>query len=261
MNKFLISLLSIFGLHAHASDYSEYERHTYENTRIDASASLPYRVLLPDNFDENTAYPLVLFLHGAGERGNDNVAQLTHGASMFLSPEFKENYPAVVVFPQAALNDYWVNVDVNRESSPIEFHFKSGAEKTVSMKLLSALVDELRAKPYVDKTNVLVMGLSMGGMGTYDIIASKPGVFKAAVAICGGGHPDLAMTITSTPVWAFHGEDDEVVPLSASKTMVDAINAEGGSAKLTIYPNTGHNSWDDAFAEPELFPWLFSHLK
>ena len=110
--------------------------------------------------------------------------------------------------------------------------------------------------------HAVLLGLSMGGMGTYDIIASMPGDFQSAVAICGGAHPALAEQMDlSKPVWAFHGDEDLVVPLSASQQIVDAINAAGGKAKLTVYSGVAHNSWDDTFAEPELLPWLFAQLK
>jgi predicted peptidase len=261
MNKIIISLLSILGFQAQAADFPEYEKHQYNNKLINENQALPYRMLLPENFDKNKVYPLVLFLHGAGERGSDNIAQLTHGASLFLAPQFREQYQVITVFPQAAAEDYWVNVDVRRDVSPIEFHFKSDAVQTMSMQLLNGLIDDLASRSYIDQNKMVVMGLSMGGMGTYEILANMPGAFQAAVAICGGGHPDLAKKMDiNTPVWAFHGEDDDVVPLAASMTMVEAINAQGGKAELKVYPDTTHNSWDKTFAEPELFPWLFSHF-
>ncbi|MFC4701572.1 prolyl oligopeptidase family serine peptidase [Glaciecola siphonariae] len=262
MKTLLVTLLLLLGLKAHATDFSQYEKHQYANADIVQNQSLPYRMLMPDNFDAKKKYPLILMLHGAGERGDDNIAQLTHGAEMFLTEQFRSTYPAIIVFPQAAKDDYWVNVDVKRDTRPIEFTFKVDAAKTPSMQLLLGLVEELSNTPYIDSDKMAVMGLSMGAMGTYDIISTLPGTFKAAVPICGGGHPDLVNTMDlSAPVWAFHGELDDVVAVAESKKMVNAINAAGGNAKLTIYPDVKHNSWDNAFAEANLLPWVFSHLK
>nr|WP_136252838.1 dienelactone hydrolase family protein [Ningiella ruwaisensis] len=263
MKKVFLSLLSLFGLAANAQpvDYPEYEKHQFTDTRFNTKASLPYRILYPANFDASKKYPVVLFLHGAGERGSDNVAQLTHGAELFLSESFRQSYPAIVVFPQAAEDDYWVNVEVERAPNNNVFHFKPlNAPKTQSMALLQGLVLDLKERDYIDADNMLVMGLSMGGMGTLDIIASMPSSFRAAVAICGGAHETLAPIIAkSTPVWAFHGSDDEVVPLSASEEIINAIIAHEGDAKLKIYDGVGHDSWNNAFEEPELISWLFSY--
>ncbi|WP_395341086.1 prolyl oligopeptidase family serine peptidase [Ningiella sp. W23] len=260
MKTLLISILALLSFQVSADDYPEYEKHVYTDKKYSSKASLPYRMLLPANFDSSKSYPLILFLHGAGERGNDNEAQLTHGAALFLNPSFRNRIPAVVVFPQAAQDDYWVNVDVDRSLSGNTFYFKADAPKTQSMSLLLDLIDELGNRAFIDQHNMLVMGLSMGGMGTYDLLATRPNTFKAAVAICGGAHPQLGAEIAPTPVWAFHGDQDKVVPLSASQVIVDAINTKGGNAKLTVYEGVEHNSWDNAFAEPELLTWMFSHV-
>ncbi|WP_197414346.1 prolyl oligopeptidase family serine peptidase [Lacimicrobium alkaliphilum] len=223
--------------------------------------TLPYRILYPLNFDPEQSYPLVLFLHGAGERGDDNLAQLTHGAELFAREAIQREYPAIVVFPQAAEEDYWANVDVNSESSPYKLRFADkDAQPTQAMQLLLGLMDELSSEPFVDQQRIYVGGLSMGGMGTYEILARRPKMFAAAIAICGGGNlKNAGHYRQGLPLWAFHGEDDEVVDADLSEQMVAAINQHGGNARLTLYKDTGHNSWDKAFSEPDLFPWLFSH--
>jgi predicted peptidase len=223
--------------------------------------TLPYRILYPLNFDAEQTYPLVLFLHGAGERGDDNLAQLTHGAELFARQAIQREYPAIVVFPQAAEEDYWARVEVRQDSRPYQLRFADKEDQpTQAMQLLLALMDELSAKPFVDRQRIYVGGLSMGAMGTYEILARRPHMFAAAIAICGGGNPENAGHYRQgLPLWAFHGEDDEVVDVGLSEQMVAAINEQGGSARLTLYKDTGHNSWDRAFTEPDLLPWLFSH--
>ena len=154
-----------------------------------------------------------------------------------------------------------MNVDVDRTPGAYNFDFKFDVPKTQSMSLLLDLIAQLKSRDYVDASNMLVMGLSMGAMGTYDLLSSSPNDFKAAVAICGGAHPKLASLMNpQVPVWAFHGDQDDVVPLSASEIIVDAINSQGGQAMLTVYEGVGHDSWNNAFAEPELMSWLFKHV-
>lgn len=223
--------------------------------------TLPYRLLYPRNFDPEQSYPLVLFLHGAGERGDDNLVQLTHGAELFAGEAIRREYPAIVVFPQAAEEDYWARVEVEQDSRPYALRFADKeTQPTQAMQLLLGLMDELSAKSFVDQQRIYVGGLSMGGMGTYEILARRPQMFAAAIAICGGGNLENAKHYRQgLPLWAFHGAEDDVVDADLSEQMVAAINQHGGNARLTLYKDTGHNSWDRAFAEPNLLPWLFSH--
>ena len=222
--------------------------------------TLKYRILYPKDFSKNKKYPVVLVLHGAGERGNDNESQLTHGSELFLKNQ--EKFPAIVIFPQAPKEDYWAKVEVNRDTIPFKFNFKNDEESTKSLKLVVGLMENLLTKDFVDKDRIYVGGLSMGGMGTYEIIYKKPEMFTAAFAICGGADPFIAKAYPKGfNIWIFHGEKDDVVPPEYSKTMARVINSNGGNAKLSLYPNDNHNSWDSAFAEPELLPWLFNQTK
>lgn len=201
-------------------------------------------------------------LHGAGERGRDNEAQLTHGSSLFLKDTLRKKFPAIVVFPQVEPEDYWARVEVNRDTVPLQFNFKNMQEPTKAMRLLMELSDQLDAEEYVDTSKIYIGGLSMGGMGTYEIIYRKPDFFAAAFAICGGADPAIVEKYPKEfPIWIFHGEKDDVVPPEWSKTMAREINTHGGNAKLSLYPDDNHNSWDSAFSEPYLLPWLFSNQK
>lgn len=224
----------------------------------------PYRVMLPEQFDPQKAYPVVLFLHGAGERGNDNETQLTNGGKYFV--EHRTDYPAIVIFPQAPKEDYWAAATVDRSEYPFSIDFPFTGENNVpasdALKGVIAMVDWLSELPYVDTTRMYLMGLSMGGMGSYEILARKPDIFAAAVIICGGANVALVNDIRpDLPVWIFHGDADQVVLPEYNIRMVDGLKARGNPVRFTSYPGVGHNSWDPAMAEPELLPWLFAQKK
>lgn len=241
-----------------AQDRELFERREY----ISENDTLRYRILFPEDFSENKKYPLLFVLHGAGERGRDNDAQLTHGSDLFLKAEMRKVFPAIVIFPQVESGDYWAKVEVNRDSIPLQFEFKNQEEPTKAMRLLMDFSEEIAAKKFTDTNRVYVGGLSMGGMGTYEILYRKPEFFAAAFAICGGADPAIVDKYRKgLNIWIFHGEKDDVVPPEFSKTMARVINSKGGNAKLSLYPEDNHNSWDTAFAEPYLLPWLFSHKK
>ncbi|NJW54093.1 carboxylesterase family protein [Salinimicrobium oceani] len=258
-NKFLL-ILAFLTLQS-AAEAQNLELYQYEQF-VSEGDTLGYRILYPEAFSASKQYPLVFVLHGAGERGNDNKAQLTHGGKLFLQQNVREEFPAIVVFPQVKKDDYWAQVEVERDSFPLQFNFRNTDAPTKAMKLLMALADELAAKPYTNANKIYVGGLSMGGMGTFEILSRKPQFFAAAFAICGGADPAIAEAYRKgLNIWIFHGEKDDVVPPELSKTMAREINSYGGNAKLSLYPNDNHNSWDSAFAEPYLLPWLFSITK
>lgn len=232
------------------------------NIFINNADTLNYRILYPKDFSENKQYPLVLFLHGAGERGKDNESQLIHGSKMFANPENRTAFPAIVMFPQCPQDDYWANASVDRTTQPLTLKFPNGGEPTKALSLVMKLMDDMVAKPFVNNQQVYVGGLSMGGMGTFEILSRKPNLFAAAFAICGGGNTQAAEAYaTTTDLWIFHGAKDDVVMPQLSVDMVSAILKYGGSPNFTLYADANHNSWDAALAEPELLPWLFSKSK
>lgn len=219
--------------------------------------TLPFRILYPSNFNPNIKYPLVLFLHGAGERGNDNLAQLTHGSQLFL--DSIERYPAIVIFPQCKSDQYWASVDVTRASGKNEFIFKDSQRPTEELQKVIALLQKMQQTSYVDNARLYVGGLSMGGMGTWELLWRLPNTFASAIPICGGGLVSNASKIGSTKIWAFHGDQDQVVDVKYTQDMINALKDLGKMPKFTIYEGVNHNSWTPAFAERQLLNWLFSN--
>ena len=239
-----------------AQEKPEFSREVF----VKGSDSLLYRLLLPENFDPAKKYPVLFFLHGAGERGKNNEAQLVHGGKLFLSERVRKDFPAIVVFPQCPANDFWANVQFKNTAE--RFAFQKGGEPGKAMDLLMALVGNFRNLKYTDKDRFYVGGLSMGGMGTLEILRRKPKVFAAAFSICGGDTIENVKKYKKVPLWFFHGEKDSVVPVEKSKVVVAELQKlKAPDVKLTLYPGVNHNSWDAAFAEPGLLPWLFSHRK
>ena len=230
---------------------------------VSGSDTLPYRILLPPNFNAAESYPLIVFLHGAGERGNDNEKQLIHGAAFFSSEENRTRFPAIIVFPQCAENDYWARVSFEMDGQGNRsFIFNPSGEPTVPMKLTIQLLESLLKENWVDNQRVYLGGLSMGAMGTFELLYRMPELFAAAFPICGGGNPGMINEqVREVSVWAFHGEADPVVPSQLSVEMLTAYLKAGVFVKLTLYPGVGHNAWDYAFREAQLLPWLFSNHK
>ncbi|MCX2679297.1 prolyl oligopeptidase family serine peptidase [Galbibacter sp. EGI 63066] len=224
--------------------------------------TLKYRIMYPKGFSEDKQYPLVLFLHGAGERGSDNASQLIHGSSLFASEENRKNFPSVVIFPQCPKESYWANVTVDRNIHPYEIKFPAQIPPSKPLSLVMQLMDQFVEESYVKKEQLYVGGLSMGGMGTFELLYRKPEMFAAAFAICGGGNTETVKKYAGkTALWVFHGAKDDIVDPQLSINMVSAYLKAGGTPNFTLYEEANHNSWDAALAEPELLPWLFSKTK
>lgn len=219
--------------------------------------SLPYRLLLPKNFDNDKKYPLIIFLHGAGERGNDNELQLVHGKDLFINMNKNNTFPSIVVFPQCSKNSYWANVSRINNS----FSFLDDPTENTSLKLVEGMINELQRNFKINSNQIYVGGLSMGGMGTFELVYRNPDMFAAAFAICGGANPKIGEKISKTNWRIYHGDKDFVVPVKLSIDMYNSIKSFNKNVYLKIYPNVNHNSWDNVFREPDLFKWLFSNSK
>lgn len=247
--KRLLLLLCLFGLGAGASDFEKLE-FTGEN-----GEKLLYNLLAPQSIEEGKRYPLVLFLHGAGERGDDNAAQLRNGAKEFAIKLNAES-PCFFLAPQCPKEKKWAEVEWGSPES-----HDLPAEPSKPMALLLELLPKVMAEQPVDPARVYVIGLSMGGFGTWDILARRPELFAAAVPICGGADVKTAPAIVHIPVWVWHGADDNAVKTVRSRMMVEALRAAGGEPKYDELAGVGHASWAKAFASPELSKWLFAQTK
>lgn len=217
-------------------------------------ATLGYRLLKPENYDAAQKYPLVLFLHGAGERGTDNAAQLKHGAQVFVKPEVREKFPCFVIAPQCPLQKKWVDIDWTSDTP-------KQPEINETMKLALGVLDALQKEFSIDADRLYVTGLSMGGYGTWDFITRFPEKWAAAAPVCGGGEGTTASRAKALPIWAFHGLEDKTVKPARSREMIDAVVAAGGKPLFSEYPYLGHDSWTTAYGEPELLPWLFAQKR
>jgi predicted peptidase len=225
------------------------EKHVFE----DHGQKLPYRLLKPLRVEAGKKYPLVVFLHGAGERGTDNEKQLVHGVPRFAAN--LEKYSCFLIAPQCPDGKRWVEVDWSADS-----HTQPKEPGEVA-RLTLALVEKSIKDLSVDPKRVYITGLSMGGFGTWDLLARRPDLFAAAAPVCGGADEATARKIKTIPIWAFHGAKDTTVKPARSRTMIAALKKAGGHPKYTEYPDVGHNSWDNAYRDPDLFRWLFAQKK
>jgi predicted peptidase len=227
--------------------------------------TLPYRIMMPLNYNAKKQYPVLLFLHGAGERGTNNESQLIHGAKVFADSANRVKFPAIVILPQCPYTDFWARIKPVKpmtDSTPNVIEYPTDWTVGKSLNLVMQLMDSLAASGSVDTKRMYVGGLSMGGMGTFEILWRKPGFFAAAFPICGGGNTTKAEVYGKNfPIWVFHGEIDPVVDVNDSRKMVGALKLAGAKVKYSEYAKVKHDSWTNAFAEPDLLPWLFSQQK
>jgi predicted peptidase len=217
--------------------------------------NLKYRLLPPKEYDADQKYPLVIFFHGAGERGDDNEKQLVHGMADFASDDVMQNHPCFVAAPQCPDGVQWVDTPWTADSHTMP------KEPTLPMQLSLELIGVLEKKFSIDANRIYVTGLSMGGFGVWDAIQRQPKRFAAAVPICGGGDPAYAKQIAHVPVWAFHGDQDTAVKVERSRNMIEAIKEAGGSPRYTEYPGVGHNSWAATYANRDVYAWLFAQKR
>jgi len=210
---------------------------TQQPTRLDVQVKVEMRYLLylPKDYDRQASWPVLLFLHGSGERGDDLELVKVHGPPKLVAAG--KDFPFIVVSPQCPKDQWW---------EPIE---------------LIALLDDIGRKYKVDAERVCVTGLSMGGFGTWRLAAYAPTRFAAIAPICGGGEPYWAKQFAKLPTWGFHGALDDGVPLERTAEMVLALKKAGGNPKLTVYPEAGHDSWTETYNNPELYTWLLAQKR
>jgi len=204
---------------------------------VSIASDYDYLLFTPKSqkLQENGKLPLIIFLHGAGERGDNIELVKVHGPPKIV--ESDEDFPFFVLSPQCAADGWWE------------------ADK------LDMLIDEVVSMNDVDETRIYLTGLSMGGFGTWDLAQLRPNRFAAIAPICGGSRMNAfrASLLKNVPTWAFHGAMDLVVPLEASSRIVKSLNDAGGDVKYTIYPMAGHDSWTETYNNPDLYEWFISH--
>ena len=234
-------------------DTSLFEAHHH----VEGNDTLPYRLYRSQKADTMTeALPLVIFLHGAGERGNDNHAQLKHCIKYFLDDTVTNRYPFLLMVPQCPNERRWVNTDWSLPEHTMD------SVPTAELRGVMAVLDSLIDCGAVDSTRVYICGISMGGYGTWDALQRWPEKFAAAIPICGGGDPAYADAMKDIPIYIFHGLQDGIVMPSRSIQMYDALREVGNEeAILVTYPELAHGCWDEAFSTVGLFGWLFGKKK
>jgi len=206
--------------------------------------SLKYLLFLPKEYNhrQRAKWPLILFLHGMGERGDNLELVKKHGIPKIL--EERDDLPCIVISPQCPLHSMW----------------------TMELDALHGLVMNAMKTYKVDKSRIYLTGLSMGGYGAWHLAEAYPRLFAAVVPICGGaqpmiGFPERIKALKKVPIWAFHGAKDNVVPLERSQELVDVLGRNKGNIRFTIYPDAGHDSWTETYDNPELYEWLFKQKR
>lgn len=217
---------------------SAQEVNSEQNKRIKSSVELQYLLQLPAGYNPDTTggYPLILFLHGSGERGDSLPLVKAWGPPRIAA---EKGLPFIVISPQCPANEWWTSL----------------------LHPLSQLLDQVIATYKVDTSRIYLTGLSMGGFGTFSMAQMYPHYFAAIAPVCGGGTPGLADFSMNLPTWIFHGEVDEVVPVENSELMFKALQEAGADVKLTVFPGVNHDSWIPAYNQSGLFEWFLKHRK
>jgi predicted peptidase len=256
MKSFWLLLgISLFAISCTAQRVADLQKTNVFETKIYKAVdgkTMPYRLFVPDGYDKNKKYPLVLWLHGGGARGTDNEKQITEGntlgATIWTKTENQAKWPSFVLAPQCPVGEWWATNDSEMRPSP-------------QLEMAVELLKELQKQFAIDPERLYVGGQSMGGYGTWSIISEFPDMFAAALPLCGGGNRSRAKGLVNVPVWAFHGDADTAVNVSQSRAMIDAIRLAGGDPKYTEYKGVGHTVWHQAFAEPDLVSWVFAQKR
>lgn len=216
-------------------------------------AKMPYRLHVPAKPEAGKQYPLVLHMHGMGSIGTNNVDQIKTGGADFLRWAKKRGEEFIFVAPQCPKNGRWV-----KWQQPADASYKMQQSPTTQLRMAFMILDEVMAGYPVDPERIYVIGISMGGFATWEMLERRPELFAAALPCCGGGDPTLASRLVDIPIWAFHGDRDKSVPVRRTRDMVDAIKAAcGKKIEYREYPGMGHNVWTPTFTDDSVFDWLW----
>jgi predicted peptidase len=215
-----------------------------------------YRLLRPRPVESGRRYPVVLFLHGAGERGDDNMKQLKYLPAWMAESSALQRHPCFLIAPQCRMDERWVDISWADKKSVPQSRFP-----TADLAAAVAALDDVMRTESVDPDRVYLTGLSMGGYGTWDLATRMPERFAALLPICGGGDENTAGRVAKLPIWCFHGDADATVPVVRSQSMIEAVRAAGGSPEYAELPGVGHDSWTPAYRDPAVLDWLFSQRR
>lgn len=211
------------------------EAHVFAE-RVTIDVHTGYLLYLPEGYGkEGTKWPLLFFLHGAGERGTDVELVKRHGPPGLV--EAGRKYPFILVSPQCPVDEYW------------------------SVPVLKALLDGILERYRVDRSRIYLTGMSMGGNGTWRMATGHPDIFAAIAPICGWGDTTRVSALREIPVWAFHGKKDPVIDFERGESMVNSLKSAGGNVRFTAYPEAGHDSWTETYQNPEFYVWLLGQKK
>jgi predicted peptidase len=217
----------------------------------DSATEHRYVLLPPSSIDPQKTYPLVLFLHGAGERGTDLSRVLAH-FPVLMATVYRNLFPAFVLIPQCQDEKFWARIHWKDPASPM------ADEPGSMMKMVMAILDHSIAHLPIDPTRLYLTGLSMGGFGSWELAIRRPNQFAAVAPICGGGDPLRVPIIKNMPIWAFHGADDDVVDVEHTRRLIRSLHQAGGQPLYTEFPHAGHHSWTPAYDPATgLLEWMF----
>ena len=253
----LLVLLAFSALDFDPAITKLYEARVNASTAPDGQKlELPYRLLKPETIEPNKRYPLVLFLHGAGERGSDNELQLKYLPTWLASDENRQKYPCFVVAPQCPAEMKWADVLWDDAVS------RPQGEMSRPMRGVVGILNTMSELYPIDPARIYLTGLSMGGYGSWDLAERMPERFAALVPICGGGDEAQAGRLAGLPIWAWHGDEDPAVPVERSRRMIAAIKAAGGTPRYSELKGVGHDSWHAAYTGADsVLPWMFEQVK
>jgi predicted peptidase len=239
-------MIGEFEVHEHRFTGGEYEDEAFK-----------YLVLPPTKVEPGKKYPLLVFLHGAGERGTDPNKLLFHFPVQMSKPEWRNKYPCYLLVPQCRPDRLWMKHPwTDKESKPLDE--KPNEQMQSAIEIVERSIKELP----IDQGRVYLTGLSMGGFGSWEMAMRRPNLFAAVAPVCGGGDESRAAELKHIPIWAAHGDADGVVWVGRSRGMVEAVKAAGGSVKYTEYPGVGHNSWTPFHTTPNgVVDWMFQQKR
>lgn len=248
MKPYITLLIAVLSFHyACAQNMDAFEKKQF----VSGKDTIPYRLLYPLNYNPQKKYPLVLFLHGAGSWGRDNEKPLSLLPKVLLDKENREKYPCFILVPQCTKEQPWVLFPGFPKS------IATPDTPTVSTRLTLELVHRLKKELPVDGKRIYITGPSLGGEGTFDFLSRAPKLFAAAMPVCGVADTAKAKLYKNVRLWAFHGDQDDVNEVKYTRMVIAALKSAGGKPTYTEYKGVKHNSWINAYTEPELLEWLF----